>query len=247
MAEDDLKVGFYKMETLKVKKNNIEFIVEDSKKLKQDANYKFWLNEYSSWENYTFNILDKYLNLDKDFLDIGAWVGPTSIYSSFLCRNVIAIEPDPVAYDILNRNIKLNEIKNITTINKAATKQKESYMKSIGFYGDSMTRVDHSYTSGTKVYGVGLDSLLEMGEFSLIKIDIEGHEFELMPDYANEIIASKIPVLVSMHYPFVDDKENKLISLIEVFKSAKVILDESEKEIDIDNIVPGFGSYLLIW
>ncbi len=83
-----------------VKKNNISFTVEDSKELHQDVGYNFWLEKYSSWEPGTFKVLDQYLSKDKDYLDIGAWVGPTAIYGSFISRKVVAVEPDPVAHKI---------------------------------------------------------------------------------------------------------------------------------------------------
>ena len=65
-----------------VNKNNLSFIVEDSEELHQDKGYNFWSEKYSSWETGTFKILDTYLSKDKDYLDIGAWVGPTAIYGS---------------------------------------------------------------------------------------------------------------------------------------------------------------------
>lgn len=235
------------MNIIKVKKNNLTFNVEDSEELKQDSNYKFWENEYSSWEKSTFDILDEYLDINRDFLDIGSWIGPTSIYASFLSRKVIAVEPDPVAYSILNKNIELNNIKNIETINKAATKVNETYIKSVGFYGNSMTRINENGTDGVLVNGIGIDSLISMGNFSLIKIDIEGHEFDLIPDYIDFLVESKIPTFVSLHYPFVDNKEVKFESLINCFSLSKKIFDENGNQISSDSVTPGFGSYLLIW
>jgi FkbM family methyltransferase len=54
-------------------------------------------------------------------IDIGAHVGVMSIYlaKKFPFIHVYAIEPDPENYDCLKRNIALNEVTNVTVINKA--------------------------------------------------------------------------------------------------------------------------------
>lgn len=233
--------------TMYVTKENISFLVEDSEELYQSGDYKFWLNEYSSWEKHTFSVLNKFLEKEKDYLDIGAWVGPTVLYASHLARRVLAIEPDPIAYNILLRNIRLNSFSNINAINKAATKHKSVYIEQCSFYGDSMSRTSLLPDKGLKVDGIGLDVLLNQGEFSLAKMDIEGYEFELIPDYADVIQHYAIPVLVSLHSSFVDNHDEKFEILLKSISSASKIFDEYGEQIKINQIVPGFGSYLFVW
>lgn len=235
------------LKTIKVTKENISFIVEDSEELHQSGDYKFWLNEYSRWEPYTFSILNKFLDKNKDYLDIGAWVGPTVLYAAHFARKVIAIEPDPVAYDILLRNIKLNSFSNIDAVNKAVTKHKSVYIEQCSFYGDSMSKTSLLPGKGPEIDGIGLDILLNQGEFSLVKIDIEGYEFELIPDYADIIHYYGIPIFVSLHSPFVDNHDKKFETLIKSVSSASKIFDEYGHQIEVNQIVPGFGSYLFIW
>lgn len=232
---------------INVNKNNISFLVEDSKELHQAVDYNFWSKQYSHWEPRTFEILDSYLFKDKDYLDIGAWVGPTAIYGSFLCKNVVAIEPDPVAYRILNRNISINNIKNIEVINKAASSLENASLKSCSFYGDSMSRVSENPNEGFAVETIGFDVLVQMGDYSLIKIDIEGHEFDLIPSYKEIINEIKVPIYISLHSPFVDDSENKLNRLLDCFATVKNIFDEEGNLIKLEEVVGGFGSYLFTW
>lgn len=230
-----------------VTKNNISFKVENSEELHQDKDYNFWLQKYSSWESETFKVLNKFLSKDKDYLDIGAWVGPTVIYSSFLCRSAVAVEPDPVAYKILNTNIELNNITNIKTVNKAVSIFKKTFMSESKFFGDSMTRISSNSTNGIPVQGVGLDDLLDMGDFSIIKMDIEGSEFDVIPYYSSLLIEKKVPLHLSLHAPFFNDGGKKTNILIDSLSSAKKVYNEAGDQISVRDISANLGSYLIVW
>jgi FkbM family methyltransferase len=230
-----------------VNKNNVSFKVEDSEELHQDVGYNFWSEKYSSWEPSTFQVLDKYLSKDKDYLDIGSWVGPTAIYASFHCRQVVAVEPDPTSYQILQKNISLNSINNITSLNKAASKLKTAFLECNKFFGDSMSRVSQQVNSGVSVETIGLDELISLGDFSLIKIDIEGHEFELVKEYIDILDEHKIPLLLSTHACFFSDGEYLMKELMKSFSNVKNIFDEFDKEVDPDEVQYNLGSYLFLW
>lgn len=230
-----------------VKKNNISFLVEDSEELHQDVGYNFWKEKYINWENNTFNILDNFLVKEKDYLDIGSWVGPTALYSSFLCRKVVAVEPDPVASKILSKNIKLNSINNIFLIEKALACSEESYIVSNKFFGDSMTKVSSNPEAGIKVNSINFEELIEMGDFSLIKMDIEGSEFEVIPKYSKTLNAAKIPLYISIHSPFFEDGDHKAKILFDSLIGIKKIFNEYGEQIPFNEIKGGFSSYLLCW
>jgi FkbM family methyltransferase len=230
-----------------VNKNNLSFTVEDSQELHQDKGYNFWKEKYSSWENETFNFLDKFLSKEKDYLDIGSWVGPTVIYSSFLCRSAVAVEPDPVAYKILNTNISLNHISNIKTINKAVSIFENSFMSQSKFFGDSMTKVSSNPKNGTPIEAIGLDSLFDMGDFSIIKMDVEGSEFDIVPYYATLLKQKKIPLYLSMHGPFFNDGAKKTNTLINSLSDVDKVYNEAGDLISIKDISNSFGSYLFVW
>ena len=240
-------MAFVVSDNISVKKNNISFTVEDSFELHQDTGYNFWSEKYSSWEPETFKVLDSYLSKHKDYLDIGAWVGPTAIYGSFLSKKVIAIEPDPIAYKILQKNISLNSINNIDVINKAASKLDQVFLQCNKFFGDSMTRVSEKNLGSNATETVGLDTLISMGDFSLIKIDIEGHEFSLIKEYISVLNSYKIPLLLSVHGPFFTNGDTLMEDLLNHLSKVKSILGENGEEVDRKNIPNSFGSYLFIW
>lgn len=60
---------------------------------------KFWRRAgRGDWEPETFAVLDAHLRGDADYLDIGAWIGPTVLYAARKARHVWCFEPDPTAY-----------------------------------------------------------------------------------------------------------------------------------------------------
>lgn len=50
-------------------------------------------------------MLDDYLKPEHTFLDLGAWVGSHSLYAARIAKRVISVEPDPVAFAILKKNV----------------------------------------------------------------------------------------------------------------------------------------------
>src|SRR6185295_5767667 len=64
----------------------------------------FWESvRNGQWEPETFRAIDHFIVPGRVFIDIGAWNGVFSIYAAKKSAWVIATEPDPVAYDKLQR------------------------------------------------------------------------------------------------------------------------------------------------
>ena len=75
---------------------------------------EFWqLFNANCWEVPTFSILDTFLNEESNYLDIGAWIGPTVLYASKIAKQCYAIEPDPYASFLLQANLSLNHCDNV--------------------------------------------------------------------------------------------------------------------------------------
>ncbi len=68
----------------------------------EPADYWQWVREGrydAEWQT-----LLTHMRPEQTFVDLGAWVGSHSMLASTICRLVIAVEPDPVAYEILLAN-----------------------------------------------------------------------------------------------------------------------------------------------
>ena len=227
---------------INVKKNKIEFKAYSQEIIDDIMKWNFWQDGFDNWEPETFNIFDIFLNKEKDFLDIGAWVGPTSIYSSFLCKKVVSVEPDPIAFDFLSKNIALNNINNVILLNKACSTDKYVFIDPKYCLGSSMTIVVNEKTENSiKVDGVSINELLLLGNFSLIKMDIEGYEEALLPKNINLIC--NIPLFLSIHKPFYTNSSN----LLETLSLYNFIYNEKLERVDISQIlVNDFDSFLFL-
>ena len=71
---------------------------------------EFWDN-FNNWENKDLDFVTEKAEKDKIFIDIGAWIGPYTLVAAKLCMKVFAFEPDKIAFEVLKKNIQLNEFK----------------------------------------------------------------------------------------------------------------------------------------
>ena len=95
-----------------VNRNGINFnVVTDT------ADNAFW--DITGWEADNYVILKESANTHKVFVHAGAWIGPFTLFCANLYDKVYCLEPDPIAYVELNRNIALNGYENINVENKA--------------------------------------------------------------------------------------------------------------------------------
>ena len=137
-------------------------------------------------------------------LDIGANVGKYTMKASRMVGElgrVIAIEPHPTNYDILLRNIGLNELRNVSVLNLAAWK---ADCKLELFGGD--TSGHHSskrnrHLGSIVVRDRSMDHILaELGvkDVAWIKIDVEGSEPEVLVGLNRTIRSSRPRIIVEI-------------------------------------------------
>ncbi len=140
-------------------------------------------------------------------IDIGANEGFISLLFSQLVGNeghVYSVEPDQWNVAILNQNIELNEIKNIHIINCAVGEErsvKKFYFtidpkcKGGGAWGSLLNNPMANTDKALDVQVEKLDELCkDLKSISLIKIDIEGYEYNALKG-AKEIIRKTQPTI----------------------------------------------------
>ncbi len=145
-------------------------------------------------------------------IDIGANIGRYTIISSKRVGTkgkVVAIEAHPGNFEILNRNIKLNQLTNIIPLNYAAY-SKETKIKLYVPDEESGYTIYHTLMERTgkkfvEVNANTLDYLLQLNEIrqeevKWIKIDVEGAELEVLKGATNVLSKSKdIALLIEVH------------------------------------------------
>jgi len=149
-------------------------------------------------------------------VDVGAHIGKyTIIASKRVGENgkVIAIEAHPGNYEMLNRNIKLNGLTNVTTLNyavysKPTNMKLYTYREGASGTGHNSIMFDKLFTEyREKFVEVNADTLNHIlqsngiSEINWLKIDVEGAEFEVLKGATNILSKSKdIAILLEIHF-----------------------------------------------
>src|SRR6266705_2215863 len=78
----------------------------------EPADYWNWIEQ----GNYRSELdtITRFSGSEVTCIDAGAWVGAYTLYASKLYKHVHALEPDPVAFQILSKNVQANGLTNVT-------------------------------------------------------------------------------------------------------------------------------------
>jgi len=170
---------------------------------------KFWRKAAAGrWEPETFTVLSQYLDKRHDYLDIGAWIGPTVLYGARKARHVWCFEPDPSAFRALAWNLELNDLGNVSAFPVALSQGfGVARMASFGGErGDSMTSLlNAGGAAGVDALTIGWEAFagaVDLSAVSLVKMDIEGAEFDVLPTLIPWLKAQRPALYLSTHAPF---------------------------------------------
>ena len=147
-------------------------------------------------------------------VDIGANIGRYTIIGSKRVGTqgkVVAIEAHPGNFEMLNRNIKLNQLTNVIPLNYAAY-SKETKIRLYVPDEESGYTIYHTLMERTgkkfvEVNANTLDYLLQLNQIKQeqvkwIKIDVEGAELDVLKGSTNVLSKSKdIALLIEVHGP----------------------------------------------
>ena len=150
--------------------------------------------------------------LNKDFyiIELGANIGTHTIYfsRSFQNAKIIAVEADPENVDILDHNIRLNELQSRVQIVSAAVSNHNGEIDIVrNFYNRGGTSVDGDRLADkASVFSVPcltVDEILNQKsinpeDIGLIWIDVEDHEYQVFQGMAELFSKAKPPVFFEL-------------------------------------------------
>lgn len=160
------------------------------------CNDEFMSNNLSSGKFYEGEMLTyiEHLSLSGIYVDIGAYIGTHSIFFSEICNSskVIAYEPMQCSYDVLKENT-INyskiEIHNIAIGSKIGKCSMNIVKENTG-----MSNVSSVETGDISMTTLDINLCNIKNKIDVIKIDVEGYEFEVLKG-AHNIIKSHRPHL----------------------------------------------------
>ncbi len=201
----------------------------------KDGRYFCGDNIFAAWccstlgeENVSSNIV---LNSGV-FVDVGANVGKYTVKLGNQLKNkgtVIAVEPEPVNFKALQKNVKLNNLENVFLENVACSDSNgfaEFYIDVMGNYGGAHSLIKKTKNK-IKVKTRRLDHIidkLKMENIDLIKIDVEGAEANVLKGASN--------VLKKYHPKIIFESWNKkqLETVKNVLKPFNYKIEKIDKE-----------------
>ena len=134
------------------------------------------------WEPYTEELFQNAIKPGYTVLDIGAHHGYFSILAARQAKTegkVYAIEPAPENFQILKKNIELNQLTNVIPVNKAATDTNVNASFFIAKPNDvqgSLFPTLRTDEYSVPVECITIDELLDGKSVDVVKMDIEGAE-----------------------------------------------------------------------
>lgn len=167
----------------------------------EPADYWGWVSNGSGREHW--EMMDRFLRPEHTFVDVGAWIGSYSLYAASITKRVIAFEPDPVAFEILEKNTAGCPI---IAHNLAVTAHGGSVTLGSAVLGASTTRQNLSAGSSIGEATITFDApsttlrKLDLPDPLFIKMDVEGGEEELLQDF--EFFEKRRPIVMLELHPF---------------------------------------------
>jgi FkbM family methyltransferase len=166
----------------------------------------YWLDGHD--EPAVVEALAKYGRQGSVAIDAGANIGlETLLLSSVVGATgmVLSVEPDPLNASKLRTNCNLNEARNVEVIEEAVSNRTGTI--AFAASGDLTSHVPHATIGGSHDLRpcVTLDELVRRfaapTDVSVIKIDVEGHELEVL-EGARDLLTSGRPVIIiEVHTP----------------------------------------------
>ena len=219
----------------------------------KSISYHRWLHPWQGdWEVHALftetilNNLSKIITPGSTVIDIGAHTGNMSVAYSLFANKVIAFEPNPATYEVLELNSTLN--KNIQPFNCAISDEEGAltfHYSDHGFCnGGFATRTGHGI--GVTGHVVPIDVMavnfekfineneIELGHVSLIKIDAEGHDKDILKTLSHTIETHR-PILITEIYNGL--QFNEIADLLDTIHSLGYkAYDEEINHLDLDNL-----------
>lgn len=184
-----------------------------------EVEFAQWLHPFEipkKIDNSLINFYKKYIKEGDFLVDIGAHVGDTTVPMALATGPkgmVLALEPNIYVYKILEVNTKLNKGKtNIVPVQFAATETEGTFQFHYsdasfcnGGFLSKIANQKHHHDYALDVTGKNLDHYLrtnyseQLPKLSLIKVDAEGYDKEILKTISSIILEFKPVILLECY------------------------------------------------
>ena len=180
----------------------------------------------------------KFIEEDTIVLDIGANFGQLSVLLSKYKKNVevYSFEASKYIFEILKKNIKINNA-NVRLFHNLVgnDSQQDLFIKKLNIskfntYGSNMIeKIDtknENNLNTEKINSIKIDDVFFDRKISLMKIDVQGYDFEVLKGSKGTILKQQMPIIFEYEEDFAKDFNY-------TFKSFENFIDEINYKISI--------------
>ncbi len=166
----------------------------------------FWDTCEASWEATTFEVLTSRLGPGSTFIDVGSWIGPMTLVAASRGARVVAYEPDPAATDELAANVAANPgfgaLVSIQPFALWTSNGQRSLRGGPVGLGEAMSSFSGRAGRIGSIDVATIDARAAATSWpadALVKIDVEGAEYRLIPRLRPFLAAHHPTVVLSVH------------------------------------------------
>lgn len=169
-----------------------------------------------------------YLNMqDLNFdvaIDVGANLGAVAYLLSKISRTVVSFEPSNSTFSQLEENIRLNKLDNVV-LEEYACSNASGYsdLFSNKYHGHSSLSERIGLNKESKVRTIRLEDYLDLHTITLIdllKIDVEGHELEVIQGLGRFLDPQRCKAIIWEHSLFADSSGQKSLKIYDTLFNA---------------------------
>jgi len=211
-------IDYIESKYLKIKKNSEIFFIENNP---NNLNLSFWKDSYGDWEISMFEIFDKYLDSNKIFIDIGGWIGGTTMYGCRKAKHVYSFEADKNSFDEICINLKTNCSNNYTLANKIignCNLQSQPYENKLLTINDSINECEI-----ITLKNIIKNYQINPKEVGIIKVDITGREESILFDLNDINKEYNVPFYVKFYYDLWCDKNLDRFNFLTCEQKSEII------------------------
>jgi len=210
----------------------------------------FWAGINENWEKYSLGIWQKLSEKADVVFDIGANTGVYSLIAKTIKPKlaVHAFEPISSIYQKLKNNIDINQYTIQSHELAASDKTGTAIIYGLDTehqYAASITNTNN-FTKGTEIRTITLDEFVQKNSITkvdLIKIDVEGHEPEVLSGFSKGLFTFRPTMLIEV---LSEDVGNRVNNLLQGMGYLFYNIDEERGPSQVEKITKSSGYNFLI-
>jgi len=211
-------IVYYTMNTIKNYLNNNSTDLLIHKDLK--FHFRKFTTDYKVFEEVIIkNIYQKYnvkFNKDQVWLDLGSNIGTFTCLAGKQCKKIYSYEVEQENYELLEENVKLNNLNNVEIFNVGITQK--GIENKLYLCNTAYNKYQHSLIHTTQKNSIDIQTKkfkdILTPDINCVKMDIEGCEIEILENNNFD----NIDIFI-FEYSFKYDKSTKrLVNIIEKLK-----------------------------